>query len=110
MVSFLDIAANYGEGPEAQRKGLVGPTSIGSVEPLKLRKVLRALQAGEISRPLTVGKWHLLIRLEQLSPSTFDEQMRKKLLHDQLEQLLKERSDALLEGRNIEPLHFDPQS
>ncbi len=109
-VSFVDLAANYGEGPEAQRKGLIGPISFGSLQPSMIQDLLRGLSPGEFTPPTQLGEWHILIRLEQISPSSFDSKTRDKLLSDQLSAFIKDRSITLLNGEQLEPLHYDPES
>ena len=106
-VSFLDVASNFGEGPESKRKGLIGPLPIGTLEPPVLRKTLRELSPGEFTPPFQFGGWNLLIRLEQFTPSAFDEPMKEKLLRDQMNKFIEERSNSLLNGLPVEPLHYD---
>ena len=109
-VSFVEVAANYGEGPEAQRKGLIGPIAIGSLEPPAMRKILKALRPGEFTPPKKFGQWHLLFRLEQINPSSFDENMRDKLLTEELNKFIEHRSIALINQEPVEPLHYDVES
>ncbi len=108
-ISFVDVASLYGEGPEAQRKGLIGPIAMGSLEPKQLRNALRALSPGELTPPQQIGEWTLLLRLEQLSPSAFDENMRQHLLEEQLKDFLQDRTKALLEETPVEPLNYYPE-
>tara|TARA_Y100001968_G_scaffold322954_1_gene359888 strand:- start:971 stop:1711 length:741 start_codon:yes stop_codon:yes gene_type:complete len=109
-VNFVDLASNYGEGPEAQRKGLIGPVPFGSLQPKPIRTLLRELAPGEFTRPARFGEWSLIMRLEQITPASFDENMREKLLQEQLNTFIEDRSKALIEGISVEPLHFDPES
>ncbi len=107
--SFVDIASQYGEGPEAKRKGLIGPMTIGSLQPPQLRTLLRALGPGEFTEPERLGEWTVLLRLEQLTPSSFDETMRDNLLKEQVEEFVKARAKSLLEGAHLDALHYDPE-
>ena len=108
-ISFVDAAAQYGQGPEADRKGLIGPIPIGSIEPPAIRNLLRGLSPGEFTSPQLFGGLHLLLRLEQLNPSVLDDKMKRKLLREQLEAFLQERTQALLANKDVEPLHYDPE-
>ena len=108
-VSFVDLAADYGEGPEAKRKGLIGPLPIGTLEPPLIRKALRGLAPGEFTSPFQYGGWNLLMRLEQITPSSFDETMKEKLLKEQMNKFIEERSISLLNDLPEEPLHYDPE-
>ena len=109
-VRFVDVAANYGEGPEAQRKGVIGPISFGSLQPPMIQNILRGLAPGEFTPPTQLGEWNLLMRLEQITPSSFDEITRDKLLKDKLDEFIKDRSVAILKGESLEPLHYDSES
>ena len=108
-VSFVDVASTYGEGPEASRKGLIGPIPCGSLQPEILRDFLRELAPGEFTAPKKLGEWNILMRLEQLSPSSFDQTTRDRLLQEQLDEFIKDRSIALLNEKPVEPLHYDPE-
>ena len=71
--SFVDVAEEYGEGPEAKRKGLVGPVPAGQLQPPELAILLRSMKVGEVHPPIQLGEWHVLVRLESLQPARFDE-------------------------------------
>jgi hypothetical protein len=106
--SFAELAASYGEGPEAARKGVIGPIPIGHVAPPELAHLLRSLQPGEVHPPRQLGEWLVLLRLEQLNPARFDASMRDFLLNQQLEAFLQARVDQCLNGEDPEELHYDP--
>ena len=105
--SFAEVAASYGEGPEAARKGVIGPIPIGTIAPPELAQLLRSLQPGEIHPPRQLGEWLVLLRLEQLSPARFNDTMREFLLNQQLEAFLQARVEALLRGETPDDLHYD---
>lgn len=106
-LTFLDAAARFGEGPEASRKGLIGPIKISSLEPLQLKQVIRSLSPGQVSSPQSISNWHLLVRLESLSPSVYDESMKESLLAQQVDQFIADRVTSLLAGRLVDPLHYN---
>jgi parvulin-like peptidyl-prolyl isomerase len=106
--SFAELAASYGEGPEAARKGVIGPIAIGNIAPPELAQLLRSLQPGEVHPPRQLGEWLVLLRLEQLNPARFDAPMREFLLNQQLEAFLQARVEQLLKGEHPEDLHYDP--
>ena len=70
--TFSELASGAGEGPEAAKCGVIGPTPIGSIHPPELASFLRSLQCGEIHPPRTLGDWIVLVRLEQLTPARLD--------------------------------------
>ena len=108
-VSFVDVASIYGEGPEAKRKGIIGPIAFGMLQPPIIRDMLRELAPGEFTSPKNLGEWNILMRLEQLSPSSFDQTTRDSLLKEQLDTFMDNRSIALLNEEPLEPLHYDPE-
>ncbi len=107
-ITFAEAAATYGEGPEASSKGVIGPLPIGRLLPVQLGEMLRRLQPGEIAPPQQLGEWIILLRLEKLISARFDEDMRKQLLNEQLEEFLAKRAEQLLDGEQVDPLHYDP--
>ena len=108
--TFAEAAREYGEGPEADRQGVIGPIPIGALQPEVLQDILRGLKAGEMSPPIGIGEWQLLLRLEKLTPARLDEETRKSLLTEQLESFINNRIDRILKGDSLEPLifHVDP--
>lgn len=106
--TFAELASIYGEGPEAARKGLMGPLPIGSIVPQELAKLLRTMQPGEVHPPTRLGEWLVLLRLEQLTPARFDAKMRSFLLNQQMDTLLEARVKKILEGEDLEDLEYDP--
>ena len=106
-MTFAEAALSYGEGPEADRKGVIGPLAIGQLQPPALAEILRRLQPGELNPPLQLGEWHVLLRLEKLTPARFDHETREQLLGEQLEGFLAARVEQLLAGEQPDPLHYD---
>jgi len=106
--TFAELASIYGEGPEAARKGLMGPLPLGGIVPQQLAKLLRTLQPGEVHSPTRLGEWLVLLRLEQLTPARFDANMRTFLLNQQIDTLLESRVQKILEGEPLDSLEYDP--
>ena len=105
--TFAEAASQFSEGPEKARKGVMGPLAIGTLHPPELANRLRDLAPGQLAPPWQLGEWHLLLRLEELTPARFDEHTRTALLKDQLEKFLTDRVESTIAGENLEPLHFD---
>ena len=110
--TFAEAAHQHGVGEEAQRKGVIGPIPIGSLQPEVLQEILRSLRPGELSAPRQLGEWHVLMRLEQLKPARFDEAMREQMLQEALNTFLEERVKRILAGEaeSLEPIHYDSES
>ena len=82
-VTFAELASRFSDGPEAQTKGVIGPLSLGSIEPV-LAKHLRSLRVGQLRRPVSVGQWHVLLRLENLTPARLDPSLETNCLKSSL--------------------------
>lgn len=106
-ITFAEAASRHSDGPEATTKGVIGPVSLGQLQP-ELADRLRTLSKGDLREPMPAGPWWVLLRLEQLTPAKLDEPMRQRLLQEQLNTWLEERCDALLRGDSPDPLHYDP--
>ena len=76
-----------------------------------LQDILRTLKAGELSPPIAVADWHLLLRLEKLTPARLDDEVREQMLQDSLDQFLDDRVSKIKagEGDSLDPLHYDPR-
>ena len=109
--TFADAARQFGEGPEADRQGVIGPLPIGALQPALLQDILRTLKAGELSPPIALGEWHLLLRLEKLTPARLDDQVREQMLQEALDQFLDDRVSKIKtgEGDSLDPLYYDPE-
>ena len=108
--TFAEAAQHFGEGPESARNGLIGPMSMGQLLPAPLAKLVRSLQPGRVSAPKSMGEWHVLIRLEQLTPAKFDATMRAHMLQSTLDEFLGERVRKRLEGQSRDPLTYHADS
>ena len=108
--TFAEAASQFSEGPEAARKGVIGPMEIGQLQPPELAQPLRTLRPGHLHPPLRIGEWSVLLRLEQLTPARFDVEMQARLLRQQLDRLLDQRVSMRLAGEIPEPLEYDAES
>lgn len=106
-MTFNEAASAYGEGPEAIHNGVMGPVPIGSLQPALIGEMLRNLRPGQLMPPHILGEWHLLLRLEQLTPARFDQQMINQLLDEQLNNFLQLRVQSIINGLEPEPLVYD---
>ena len=110
--TFAQAAREFGEGPEADRHGVIGPVPIGALQPSVLQDVLRGLKAGEISPPVGVGEWQLLLRLEKITPARLDDLVREQMLQESLDQFLDDRVSKIDagEGESLDPFYYDSES
>lgn len=108
-ITFAEAASTFSEGPEAHRKGVMGPMEIGNLQPQILQDLLRTLRPGEICPPKALGDWYVLLRLEQLTPARFDDQLRLRLQDEALDEFLTHRVARIMAGEasQLEPLYYD---
>lgn len=88
--SFAELAKTYSQGPEAQTGGLCGPVELGALPPL-FNQFLTVAEPGQLSAPVQLGEWFILIRLEQRLPAQLNELMRHRLLNELFESWIQER-------------------
>ena len=105
-ISFPEAASRHSDGPEATTKGIIGPVRLGQIQP-ELAERLRSLQVGDVRAPEAMGEWHVLLRLEQLTPARLDDSMRQQLLNEQLDAWIIDRARRILNGEDPDPLHYD---
>jgi parvulin-like peptidyl-prolyl isomerase len=79
--SFAELAREYSQGPEAQTGGLVGPVEVQSLNPA-IANFLAKTQPQQVSTPMVVGNWVLLLRLEKMLPAQLDEAMEQRLINE----------------------------
>ena len=101
---FAELAQRYSEGPEQQTRGIVGPVPLTQGHP-NLVERLRSSAPGHVIEPFQVEDWWLVVRVESVTPATFNEDIRlamsRELFDDWLQneirrqlQLLSARLDA----------------
>lgn len=88
--SFAELAREYSQGAEARTGGLIGPVELSSPHPA-LAQRLATSQPGQLWFPTRLADWIVIVRLEELLPSKFDEPMRQRLLDELLENWLQEK-------------------
>ena len=79
--TFADLATHYSEGNENQFNGLVGPVEFGRINP-NLSERLRISKPGQLWPPFELDGWWVLLRLEKLIPSKFDQAMKDRIITD----------------------------
>ena len=106
-IAFPEAARQFSEGPEACHQGLIGPIRLEQLQPQELVDALRGLQPGELAKPLSLGGWHVILRLEHFSSARLDDSTRQTLLHEQLDAFLVERVKSLKAGNVVEALCYE---
>jgi parvulin-like peptidyl-prolyl isomerase len=85
---FSKLALNYSQGAESFDGGKVGPIPISRLHPTISTQLL-LLKPGEISPLFTIDNFYIFVRLEQVVPAQFDDQLRQVLLDELFEQWLQ---------------------
>ena len=88
--TFAELAKEYSEGAEADTHGFLGPIALGNAHPLIARKLLIS-QPGQLSAPIQIEEWFVIVRLEKSMPAQLDDSMRQRLLHELFEMWLHEQ-------------------
>ena len=108
--SFLSLPLSLVKDLRLQKGTYWTGSSFGSINPPELRSMLRSLPVSKVTPPTKLGDWIILVRLEQLSQSRFDDKMKSFLLEQQLDNFLTERVNNLLLGNSIDPLEYKSSS
>lgn len=92
--SFAELARKYSQGLEAQQDGLVDLLPLTMPHP-KLVRMLKMSRPGQLWRPVWLGEWIIIVRLEKLIPARLDRQMRRKLIDEMFANWLAEQMKEL---------------
>ena len=93
--SFADLAAAYAEGPEQSTRGIVGPVALTQAHPA-LADRLRTASPGQLLEPFRIEGWWVVVRLEQLTPASFDQATASQMTQELLDQWLHEEVERRL--------------
>jgi hypothetical protein len=95
---FAELAAHYTKGPEQTTRGVVGPVPILQAHPV-LAELLRTSRPGQLSPPLLIEQWWLVVRLEVMRPATFDDAMQERMGRELFEEWVEEQVSELVKMR-----------
>jgi len=95
---FAELAAQYAKGPEQATRGIVGPVPILQAHPA-LAERLRTFRPGQLSPPILIEKWWLVVRLEVLKPATFDDAMQERMARELFDEWVEEQVGQLVAMR-----------
>jgi parvulin-like peptidyl-prolyl isomerase len=87
---FSKLALNYSQGTAAFDGGKVGPIPISRLHPTISTQLL-LLEPGQISPLFTIDNFYIFVRLEQIIPAQFDNDLRQVLLDELFEQWLQSK-------------------
>ncbi|AFY94068.1 peptidylprolyl isomerase [Chamaesiphon minutus] len=93
--TFTELVKQYSGGQEAEIGGLVGPHELSVPHPLLAQK-LSSLKPGQLSTPVQIADWFVVVRLEKYLPAQLDKTMRSRLVEELYEQWLQAKLAQLI--------------
>lgn len=90
---FAELAFKYSQGAEARDGGKLGPIPIANLHPEIYRQVTH-LQPGQLSSLFLIDPFYMFVRLEELIPARFDDDLRAFLLDELFEKWVQDRISA----------------
>jgi parvulin-like peptidyl-prolyl isomerase len=100
---FSKLALNYSQGAESFDGGKVGPIPISRLHPTISTQLL-LLKPGEISPLFTIDNFYIFVRLEQIVPAQFDDELRQILLDELFEQWLQAKIVSEIGSVSVESI------
>ncbi len=91
--SFAELAFKYSQGAEARDGGKLGPIPVANLHPEIYRQVTH-LQLGQLSPLFIIAPFYMFVRLEELIPARFDDDLRTFLLDELFEKWIQDRIRA----------------
>jgi parvulin-like peptidyl-prolyl isomerase len=88
--TMSNLSAQYSQGAEQQTYGLVGPVELGRVHP-RVAQQLRKVKPGQVSFPLQLENWFVILRLETWLPAQYDFYTEQRLLDELFQQWLEQQ-------------------
>ncbi len=98
--TFGELAREYSEGKEAHSNGFLGPIALGNAHPMIAGKLLSS-KPGQLSAPIKIDEWFVIIRLEKSMPAQLNDSMRQRLLHELFEMWLHEQMNQLAQATTV---------
>jgi parvulin-like peptidyl-prolyl isomerase len=95
--SFSDLAAEHSLGPERVSHGIVGPVPLTQAHP-RLVELLRTAQNGQLFPPVLIAPWWLVVRLEEIQPASFDENMKTAMARELFDEWIANQLRSQLAG------------
>lgn len=93
--NFADLAAEYAEGPEKATRGIVGPVPLAQAHPA-LAERLRTAPPGLVLEPFQIKPFWLVVRLESITPASFDGITAARMTQELCEQWISEQVERRL--------------
>jgi parvulin-like peptidyl-prolyl isomerase len=95
--TFAELAQKYSEGQEAETGGSIGPHELSIPHPT-LAQTIRSLKPGQLSAPLPVVDWFVIVRLDKHLPAQLDQKMRERLREELYDHWIQNQLNQLKAG------------
>ena len=107
--TFAEAAHQHGAGEEAQRKGVIGPISIGMLYPEVLQEILRSLRPGNFLLPVRLVSGMFCCVSSSSTPQSLMRPRVSRCSKKLSTHFLDERVKRVLAGEadSLEPIHYD---
>jgi parvulin-like peptidyl-prolyl isomerase len=92
--TFTELVKQYSGGQEAEIGGMIGPQELSVPHPVLAQK-LSSLPLGQLSPPLQVADWFVIVRVEKRLPAQLDKSMQARLIDEMYEQWLQGKLSQL---------------
>lgn len=93
--TFDELARQHSQGVEAETGGLLGPVELGVPHPA-IAKILATTQPGQLTPPVRLSDWVVIVRLEKFLPAQLDASTQQRLLNELFETWLQTEMAALM--------------
>jgi hypothetical protein len=92
--TFTELVKQYSGGQEAENGGTIGPHELSIPHPILAQK-LSSLKPGQLSPPLAIADWFVIVKLEKYLPAQLDKTMRSRLIDELYDRWLQEKISQL---------------
>lgn len=97
---FSDLIEQYSGGQANETNGLRGPHELSIPHPI-LAAQLRSLKPGQLSPPLQIANWFIIVRLEKYFSAKLDERMRMRSIDELYESWIQTRLNQSIRALRI---------
>jgi parvulin-like peptidyl-prolyl isomerase len=95
--SFESVARTFGEGPERLQAGKITGQNLSGMEPA-LANLLRRSRPGQVSEPIQIQNWWILVKLEELRLARLNDEMRQRMCQELFEEWLNREIDTIIQS------------
>jgi len=88
--TFSELVKQYSDGQEVESGGILGPHELSIPHPILAQK-LSSLKPGQLSPPLAIADWFVVVKLEKYLPAQLDKTMRPRLVDELYEQWMQSK-------------------